>query len=181
MSSPGTRHLETSPRDSHRRHTRGKPSWKESGRTEKSRQYLPSLSDMLDDGRMGVPVSTASEGNPYSSGFVAPHHPRSVPEPPNVIPAAPSRAPLLRHEPSSSGSIGSISPATSFARTPGEGSLPIHALLSNHSMAGPVGVVAAGFDQTSPPPLINRTSPSPTEPPRLFYGHHIAGHRGYGT
>lgn len=180
MSSPRAVHLETSPRDSHRRRVRGKSSWREGGRVDKPRQHLPSLSDMLDDGRMGMPVSTASEGNPYSSGFVAANHPRSVPEPPNVIPAAPSRAPLLRHEPSSSGSIGSISPATSFARTPGEGPLPIHALLSNHTMAGPVGVVAAGFDQASPPPLINGASPSPTEPPRLFYGH-IAGHRGYGT
>lgn len=181
MSSPRPGHLETSPREPHRRHARRPSSWRESGSGRgESHQHLPSLSDMLDDGRMGMPVSTASEGNPYSSGFVATNQPRSVPEPPNVLPAAPPRMPLLRHDQSSTGSIGSVSPATSFARTPGEGPLPIHALLSNHPAAAPVGMVNAAFDHGSPPSFTGGATPSPTEPPRIPFGH-LAGHRGYGT
>lgn len=179
MSSPRPGHLETSPREPHRRHARRRSSWRESGR-ESAHQHLPSLSDMLDDGRMGMPVPAASEGNPYASGFVSTNQPRSVPEPPNVLPTAPPRMPLLRNDQSSNGSIGSVSPATSFARTPGEGPLPIHALLSNHPAAAPVGMVNAAFDHGSPPSLIGGATPSPTEPPRITFGH-LAGHRGYGT
>lgn len=176
MSSP--RHLDNSPKHSHRHHTRRQSSWREGDRASTSHQHLPSLSDMFDGGRMGMPVSTASEGNPYSTGFVAANHPRSIPEPPNVLPSAPTRAPLLQQ--SSNSSLGSISPATSFARTPGEGPLPIHALLSNHPVTGPAGVPILSYDRGSPPSLTGGASPSPTEPSRAPFGH-MAGPRGYGT
>ncbi|KAM5351683.1 hypothetical protein ACJ41O_004406 [Fusarium nematophilum] len=182
MSSPRATHYDGgSPRDSHRQPPRRQSSWREGGRlTDSSHQHLPSLSNMLDDGRRGMPVSTGSDGNPYSSGFVAANHPRSIPEVPNVLPTAPARAPLLRHEQSSNSSAGSISPATSFARTPGEGPLPIHALLSHHqTMPTPGIATVATFERGSPGLGNGAASPSPTDPSRPPFGH-AAAPRGYG-
>ncbi|KAF4974961.1 hypothetical protein FZEAL_8193 [Fusarium zealandicum] len=181
MSSPRAAHYEAgSPRDSYQQPSRHQSSWREGGRgIDPSHQHLPSLSNMLEDGRKGMPVSTGSEGNPYASGFVAANHPRSVPEVPNVLPAA-TRAPLLRSEQSSSSSVGSISPATSFARAPGEGPLPIHALLSHHQpMPTPVVATAAMFERGSPSFATSAASPSPTDPTRVSLGHGAAP-RGYG-
>ncbi|EGU72143.1 hypothetical protein FOXB_17387 [Fusarium oxysporum f. sp. conglutinans Fo5176] len=154
MSSPQAAHFDAgSPREPHYQAPKRQQSWREGGRgVEVSHQHLPSLSNMLEDGRKGMQVPSGSEGNPYSSGFVAANHPRSVPEVPNVLPSAPPKPPLLRHEPSSSSSIGSVSPAAGFARTPGEGPLPIHALLSHHQTL-PTPVVAANaamFERGSP-------------------------------
>ncbi|KAJ3529779.1 hypothetical protein NM208_g9604 [Fusarium decemcellulare] len=183
LSSPRTAQYDgESPRDSHRQPPRRQSSWREGGRgAEPSHQHLPSLSNMLEEGRKGMPVSTGSEGNPYASGFVAANHPRSVPEVPNVLPSAPTRAPLLRHEQSSNSSVGSISPATSFARTPGEGPLPIHALLSHQTMPTPVVATAAMFERGSPSSGAGTgaASPSPTDPMRPPFGHGTAP-RGYG-
>ncbi|EXM08171.1 hypothetical protein FOIG_02956 [Fusarium odoratissimum NRRL 54006] len=154
MSSPQAAHFDAgSPREPHYQAPKRQQSWREGGRgVEVSHQHLPSLSNMLEDGRKGMQVPSGSEGNPYSSGFVAANYPRSVPEVPNVLPSAPPKPPLLRHEPSSSSSIGSVSPAAGFARTPGEGPLPIHALLSHHQTL-PTPVVAANaamFERGSP-------------------------------
>ncbi|KAF5584142.1 uncharacterized protein FSUBG_12889 [Fusarium subglutinans] len=112
---------------------------------------------------------------------------RSVPEVPNVLPSAPPKPPLLRHEPSSSSSIGSVSPAGGFARTPGEGPLPIHALLSHHQTL-PTPVVAANaamFERGSPVSGLGTgtTTPSPTDPmplARPYFGHGVVP-RGYGS
>ncbi|KAJ4235974.1 hypothetical protein NW759_001057 [Fusarium solani] len=179
MSSPRILHYDSgSPRDSHRQPPQRQSSWREGG---PSHQHLPSLSNMLDDGRKAMPAATGSEGNPYSSGFVAANHPRSVPEVPNVLPSAPVRAPLLRHEQSSNSSVGSISPANSFARTPGEGPLPIHALLSHHqTMPTPAVTTAAVFERGSPGSGTGAVSPSPTDLTRPPFGHGAVP-RGYGT
>ncbi|KAG5655833.1 hypothetical protein KAF25_008952 [Fusarium avenaceum] len=184
MSSPQAAYFDAgSPREIHHQHAKRQQSWRESGRSvDSSHQHLPSLSNMLEEGRKGMPVSSGSEGNPYSSGFVAANHPRSVPEMPNVLPSAPPKIPLLRHEPSSNSSVGSISPAASFARTPGEGPLPIHALLSNHHMSTPVAVNAAMFERGSSISGIG-TTPSPTDPAPLSrppFGHGVVT-RGYGS
>ncbi|RSL38387.1 hypothetical protein CEP53_014912 [Fusarium sp. AF-6] len=178
MSSPRILHYDSgSPRDSHRQPPQRQGSWREGGPTH---QHLPSLSNMLDDGRTAIPAATGSEGNPYSSGFVAANHPRSVPEVPNVLPSAPVRAPLLRHEQSSNSSVGSISPANSFARTPGEGPLPIHALLSHHqTMPAPAVTTAAIYERGSPGSGTGAVSPSPTDPTRPPFGHGAVP-RGYG-
>ncbi|KAI1026245.1 hypothetical protein LB504_011210 [Fusarium proliferatum] len=177
-----------SPRETHYQAPKRQQSWREGGRgVEVSHQHLPSLSNMLEDGRKGMPIPSGSEGNPYSSGFVAANHPRSVPEVPNVLPSAPPKPPLLRHEPSSSSSIGSVSPAGGFARTPGEGPLPIHALLSHHQTL-PTPVVAANasmFERGSPVSGLGTgtTTPSPTDPVPLvrpYFGHGVVP-RGYGT
>ncbi|RBA10914.1 hypothetical protein FPRO05_05503 [Fusarium proliferatum] len=154
MSSPQAALFDAgSPRETHYQAPKRQQSWREGGwGVEVSHQHLPSLSNMLEDGRKGMPIPSGSEGNPYSSGFVAANYPRSVPEVPNVLPSAPPKPPLLRHEPSSSSSVGSVSPAGGFARTPGEGPLPIHALLSHHQTL-PTPVVAANasmFERGSP-------------------------------
>ncbi|PCD37642.1 hypothetical protein AU210_006140 [Fusarium oxysporum f. sp. radicis-cucumerinum] len=189
MSSPQAAHFDAgSPRDPHYQAPKRQQSWREGGRgVEVSHQHLPSLSNMLEDGRKGMQVPSGSEGNPYSSGFVAANHPRSVPEVPNVLPSAPPKPPLLRHEPSSSSSIGSVSPAAGFARTPGEGPLPIHALLSHHQTL-PTPVVAANaamFERGSPISGLGTgtTTPSPTDPVPLvrpYFGHGVVP-RGYGS
>ncbi|EWZ45138.1 hypothetical protein FOZG_05595 [Fusarium oxysporum Fo47] len=189
MSSPQAAHFDAgSPREPHYQAPKRQQSWREGGRgVEVSHQHLPSLSNMLEDGRKGMQVPSGSEGNPYSSGFVAANHPRSVPEVPNVLPSAPPKPPLLRHEPSSSSSIGSVSPAAGFARTPGEGPLPIHALLSHHQTL-PTPVVAANaamFERGSPISGLGTgtTTPSPTDPVPLvrpYFGHGVVP-RGYGS
>ncbi|KAH7209511.1 hypothetical protein DER44DRAFT_824135 [Fusarium oxysporum] len=189
MSSPQAAHFDAgSPREPHYQAPKRQQSWREGGRgVEVSHQHLPSLSNMLEDGRKGMQVPSGSEGNPYSSGFVAANYPRSVPEVPNVLPSAPPKPPLLRHEPSSSSSIGSVSPAAGFARTPGEGPLPIHALLSHHQTL-PTPVVAANaamFERGSPVSGLGTgtTTPSPTDPVPLvrpYFGHGVVP-RGYGS
>lgn len=188
MSSPrGTNFDAGSPRDLGHQPSTRQQVWREGirGADVSQQQHLPSLSNMLEDGRKGMPVSSGSEGNPYSSGFVAANHPRSVPEVPNVLPSAPPKVPLLRHEPSSTSSVGSISPAASFARTPGEGPLPIHALLSHHQMP-PTPIAAANgsmFERGSPASGFGTTTPSPADPMPLArppYNHGVVP-RGYGT
>lgn len=189
MSSPQAALFDAgSPRETHYQAPKRQQSWREGGRgVEVSHQHLPSLSNMLEDGRKGMPIPSGSEGNPYSSGFVAANYPRSVPEVPNVLPSAPPKPPLLRHEPSSSSSVGSVSPAGGFARTPGEGPLPIHALLSHHQTL-PTPVVAANasmFERGSPVSGLGTgtTTPSPTDPVPLvrpYFGHGVVP-RGYGS
>ncbi|KAF5660587.1 hypothetical protein FHETE_8868 [Fusarium heterosporum] len=185
VSSPQAAYFDaSSPREIHHSRPKRKQSWREAGRgAETSHQHLPSLSNMLEEGRKGMPLSSGSEGNPYSTGFVAANHPRSVPEVPNVLPSVPRKIPLLRHEPSSNSSVGSISPAASFARTPGDGPLPIHALLSHHQVPVPVAASAAMFERGSPGTFIGTTTPSPTDPAPLVrptYGHGVVA-RGYGS
>jgi hypothetical protein len=184
MSSPQAVYFDAgSPRELHHQHPKRHQPWRESGRpVDSSHQHLPSLSNMLEEGRKAMPVSSGSEGNPYSSGFVTANHPRSVPEVPNVLPSAPPKIPRLRHEPSSNSSVGSISPAASFARTPGEGPLPIHALLSHHQLPTPVAANAVMFERGSSISGIGMT-PSPTDPAPLSrpsFGHGVVT-RGYGT
>ncbi|KAF9773710.1 hypothetical protein IL306_008406 [Fusarium sp. DS 682] len=187
MSSPQANHFDAgSPGESHHQLHKRQQSWRERGRGVEASHHLPSLSNMLEDGRKGMPVSSGSEGNPYSTGFVAANHPRSVPEIPNVLPSAPPKPPL-RHEPSSNSSTGSISPAAGFARTPGEGPLPIHALLSHHQTL-PTPVVAANaaiFERGSPVSGMGTgtTTPSPTDPAPLtrpHFGHGVVP-REYGS
>lgn len=187
MSSPRANHLDSgSPREPNHQTSTRQQSWREGvrGAEPSQQQHLPSLSNMLEDGRKGMPISSGSEGNPYSSGFVAANHPRSVPEVPNVLPSAPPKMPRLRHEPSSTSSIGSISPAASFSRTPGEGPLPIHALLSHHqTLPTPIAVANAAMFERGSPSGFGTTTPSPTDPAPLTrppFGHGVVP-RGYGT
>lgn len=166
VTSPLIGHMESSPR-SHYPRNQPPPLWKEASKLDGTgRQPLPPLSDMLDDGKMaGLRMSTPSD-SPFGQGFVAANHPR-VPLHSN------GRVPYLRHEPSStgsSGSSGSVSSVSSFARTPGEGPVPIHALLADRSTTAP--------SQASTPPS-SAGMASPTEPSKGSYMG-TPGPRGYG-
>lgn len=150
-----------------RRHS----TWREHGRNgESAHRNLPSLSDMLDDGKMGMAAS--SEAQPYGSGFPASNGWRPVPDGSSALP--PGRPSMLRHEPSPSGSHGSTSSTMSYSRPAGEGSLPIHALLSNRS---PPALEPSSFNQ-SPPTAVAGVS-SPEQGTRPFA--QAPGTRGYGT
>lgn len=184
MSSPrGGTYENGSPKEAHRHHPqRQSSSWREGARAgEGPHQHLPSLSDMLDDGRRSMPASAGNESNRYSPGFVAANHPRSIPDMSNGIPAtAGPRGPLLRHDQSSSSSVGSLSPGMSFARAPGDGPLPIHALLSHQSTPTPAMGASGGFERGSPNSMMGGATPSPTEAGRPPFARGI-GPRGYGT
>lgn len=131
-----------SPRESMHRHARHS-SWRENEATGESRHpKLPSLSDMLEEGGIGNSASSTSESNAYASGMAAgASHPWQGPSARQS-----GRAPLLRHGPSSCGSSGSGNSVTSYTRTPGEGPLPIHALLSDR----PIAPEPALFDRKPP-------------------------------
>ncbi|KAH7162781.1 hypothetical protein B0J13DRAFT_19778 [Dactylonectria estremocensis] len=185
MSSPRGSHYDAvSPHEPPRYHSHRPPSWRESGRGS---EHLPSLSVMLDDGRRGMVENAGGESNTYSTGFVAANHPRLVPEVLSGLSSTTTaRVPLLRHDQSSNSSAGSTSPAMSITRTPGEGSLPIHALLSHQIVSAPVLVTPVTFDRV--PPILGVATPSPTDSVRPPFGHnvghdggHAIGPRGYGT
>lgn len=168
VTSPLIGHMESSPR-SHYPRNQPPPLWKEASKPDGTgRQPLPPLSDMLDDGKMaGLRMSTPSDSS-FGPGFVAANHPRGVPMHSN------GRVPYLRHEPSStgsSGSSGSVSSVSSFARTPGEGPVPIYALLADRSTTAP--------SQASTPPS-SAGMASPTEPSKGSYMG-TPGPRGYGN
>ncbi|KAH7170698.1 hypothetical protein EDB81DRAFT_176267 [Dactylonectria macrodidyma] len=177
MSSPRGSHYDAvSPHEPPRYHSHRPPSWRESGR---GGEHLPSLSVMLDDGRKAMVENAGGDSNTYSTGFVAANHPRLVPEVlTGVSPTTTARVPLLRHDQSSNSSAGSTSPAMSIARTPGEGSLPIHALLSHQIVSAPVLVTPVTFDRV--PPILGAATPSPTDPMRPPFGHNNVGHNSVG-
>lgn len=102
------------------------------------RQALPSLSDIMDEGRTPMMGSPTADGNlSTASGFVPANARRPAPDTPQF---ASSRVPLLHREGSSTDtndSVGSgistTSSATTFSRSSSDG-LPIHALLTNRPM-----------------------------------------------
>jgi len=156
--SPRTNHFDSgSPRDTH---SRRPPSWPSRNRTESSHQPLPSLSDMLDDGKKNVDTPMV-DASAYASGHAASGQMRLVGDGPTVLP--PSRTPMLRHEPSSGGTTASSNSSTSINRIPGEGPLPIHALLADRTMSDtpdfidkqpqpmPIAVAAANADDRRDP------------------------------
>lgn len=166
--SPSIGHMESSPRAPYPRNQ--PPTWMEANKADSNgRQPLPSLSDMLDDGKMaGLRMSTPSEPV-LGAGFVAANHPRGVPMHNANLGIAGPRIPYLRHEPSSTGSSTSGTSVSSFARSSGEGHMPIHALLADRPAAAP--------SQASTPPS-SAGMASPTEPSKGYMG--TPGPRGYG-
>lgn len=146
-------------------------SWKDGTAGDASgRQPLPSLSDMLDDGKMsGVRATNPSESSQHGGGFVAANHQRDVCVP-HSHPTLPNgRVPPLRHEVSSNGSTGSGSSTSSYARLSGEGPVPIHTLLADRTMATPSQLT----------PTSSNGIGSPTEPSKMSFGS-VPGPRGYG-
>lgn len=138
-----------------------------------ARQHLPSLSNMLDDGRRPNPPAPAADSNPYTrSGFVPEGAQPPVPDRLRVIPPA-VRGPMLCHDESSTGGSGSGSsgsPVGGFGPSLGDGPLPIHALLSNRAVPQPA---EPRNDQSSSPPFVNSGEPT------LGGGAHNP--RGYGS
>jgi len=101
--------------------------WMEDQRMENHavQRHLPSLSDVFESQRLASSRHPSNDVNGY--GF--PHdHPSPVPMP-NLI-GGDSRPPILRKEDSSAGSASSGS-SYGYPRTPIDGSLPIHALLTS--------------------------------------------------
>lgn len=88
---------------------------------------------MLDDGKRGVDASM-TDACPYPPAMGASGQTRLVGDGPAVLP--PARVPVLRHEPSSGSIAMSASSSGSFGRMPGEGPLPIHALLADRTTPG---------------------------------------------
>lgn len=145
-----------------------------------ARQHLPSLSDMLDDGRPPNSPVSAPDGNHYTrSGFLPTGPQPAMSDRAPIIPPA-VRAPLLRHDESSVGSSGSGSPSgssSSFGRPPGDGPLPIHALLSNRAAPRPP---QPRHSQDTSPTFGN--APTPMESGKLpALGGGVHGPRGYGS
>ncbi|POR32654.1 High mobility group protein 20A [Tolypocladium paradoxum] len=129
--SPRTSHFESgSPRDPHHSHSRRQSAWTNRNRANSGHQHLPSLFNMLDDGNKGMDTPMA-DGNSFVAGS---GQSRLVADGPPVLP--PARVPRLHHEPSSGNTNVSGSSTGSFGRIPGEGPLPIHALLTDRAMIG---------------------------------------------
>lgn len=99
-----------------------------------SSRQLPPLSDVID----GRPSLLASEAPTPTFGLLSRGHQTSSPAPtPPSIASSETRPPSLRKEQSSAGSMSSGSSYSSYPRTPIEGPLPIHALLTNGKQFGP--------------------------------------------
>lgn len=121
-----------SPRSTHS-HSR-RPTWCNSpANTESSAQlHLPSFSDMFND----RPVMGATcDSNGFGQGQQG--QPAQIPPPSHQLPQPHQQTnvsrPALKHETSSTGSMGSSASMFSYQRTPSESFVPIHALLSSGS------------------------------------------------
>ncbi|KAJ4394583.1 hypothetical protein N0V93_003802 [Gnomoniopsis smithogilvyi] len=118
-------------------------------------RHLPSLSDMFDGRQMPNGLSYSSEQSLPPNPTVLPraYHTASPAHTPSTC-GSESRPPSLKKEASSGGSLSSGSSYSSYPRTPVEGSLPIHALLSNAKQLGPPDIAYA-----TNPAIYRSTSP----------------------
>ncbi|PNY24512.1 High mobility group protein 20A [Tolypocladium capitatum] len=142
--SPRTSHFEPgSPRrDQHHSHSRRQSAWTNRNRADSGHQHLPSLSDMLDDGNKGTSMT---DGSSFAAGS---GQSRLVADGPPVLP--PARVPRLLHEPSSGSTNVSGSSTGIFGRIPGDGPLPVHALLTDRALVPPISAVANPNGQRNP-------------------------------
>lgn len=163
------------------RHNRRPSSFRAHGRREDSmHQHLPSLSDMLDSGHIGLGVTDRGAENPAfrPSGFSPANNRPHVthmsptlppgPIPPNTAPSAPAS---FRHHDSSPIVTGITGLTSSRRRTIGDGPLAIHSLLIDGSQ--PV----QNYDKL--PPSFG-SAVSPIDQGKSVFGHSL-GHTGYGT
>lgn len=130
------------------------------------RRELPYLDESRNDGsapsRHLPPLSNVFEHRPMSNGAVYYNNEQATstqgipamlprahqtvsPAPITGTPSGESRPPSLRKEQSSAGSISSGSSYSSYPRTPTEGPLPIHALLTNAKQSGPLDSACAAY------------------------------------
>ncbi|QPH01314.1 hypothetical protein C2857_005513 [Epichloe festucae Fl1] len=169
--SPRTNHFDSaSSTEPQHRHSRQSSNMRNKAHAESMHQHLPSLSDMLDNSQKSMTNSTtaASEGNPFVTSQPTSSSGRPSLDGISSLPS--SRTPTLRHHSSSNSTTLSSSNSTalsgssvgSFGRPYVDGSLPIHALLSDQSTARPLnserqlnpivtGGAGAANRQKSPP------------------------------
>lgn len=137
--------------------------WRDGRVGDSNQQPLPSLSDVLDDGKANA-MRIPTGANSYSPGFIPvnqrlPYHDG----PPPV-----SRVPSLQHESSSNGSSLSGSSISSFGQS-SDGPLPVPSLLSTKSMDNRM---ISPYDHQKSSPTFT-TTPQPIEkaaPPLLRSG-----------
>lgn len=124
----------TSPRDLPPMPHHRNPNWMDDQRMEQSaiQRHLPSLSDVFDSPRM-MGAGRPNELNGY--GFPREHASNSPGPAPGLL-GNDTRPPMARKEQSSTGSASSGS-SFGYPRTPTEGPLPIHALLSSSKPSHP--------------------------------------------
>ena len=161
-----------SPMDSTQHSAHRPTAWRDGARTAETGQtpHLPPLSDMLDDDAVRINGKSSQDLRPYGSGFVAANHHRPAP---NGLPGSPpGRVPFLRHENPSTGSSGSANSGPNFVRSPGEGPLPIHALLSSRPSVSTPSSAA----ERSP---LKSSAGSLSEPGKAPFGQ-LHGPKGYG-
>lgn len=161
--SPRTNHFDSaSPTEPQHRHSRQSSNMRSKAHAESMHQHLPSLSDMLDNSQKSMTHSTtaACEGNPFVTSQPTSSSGRPSLDGISSLPS--SRTPTLRHHSSSNSTTLSGSSVGSFGRPYVDGSLPIHALLSDRSTARPLnserhlnpivtGGAGAANRQKSPP------------------------------
>lgn len=118
-------------------------------------RHLPSLSDMFDGRQMpnGLPYSSDQQIGPNPVMLPRGYQTASPAHTPSTC-GSESRPPSLKKEMSSAGSLSSGSSYSSYPRTPVEGSLPIHALLTNAKQLGPHDMAYA-----TNPAIYRSTSP----------------------
>ncbi|KID91203.1 high-mobility group 20A [Metarhizium guizhouense ARSEF 977] len=148
--------------------SRHQPTLRGRGRADSMHQHLPSLSDML-DARQKAIVHPVADGLSYPSR-PANSSTRTSLDSASLLSAG--RTPTLRHESSSNGTNISGSSMGSFGRPPGEGPLPIHALLSDRTLVG------SSVHEQQPNPILNgATGPMNTQQSLVGFAH---GPSGYG-
>ncbi|CAH0049496.1 unnamed protein product [Clonostachys solani] len=131
--------------------------WHASARVaESGNQPLPSLSDILDDGRpnpIGIPPGL--ETNSSVPGFLPIN--QRLP----LLGESPARhrIPLLHHESSSNGSSVSGSSISSFAQSSTDGPLPAPSLLSNNKRSPPFSQKLSPVLATAPPAIAALPAP----------------------
>lgn len=103
-----------------------------------SSRHLPSLSDMFDGRPLLNSTSYSNEQQlGHNPGMLLPRgHQTASPALTPSTSGSESRPPSLKKEPCSTGSLSSGSSYSSYPRTPVEGPLPIHALLTNVKQSG---------------------------------------------
>lgn len=118
-------------------------------------RHLPSLSDMFDGRQMpnGFSYSGDQQIGPNLPLLPRGYQTASPAHTPDTC-GSESRPPSLKKEMSSGGSLSSGSSFSSYPRTPIEGSLPIHALLTNAKQLGPHDMAYA-----TNPAIYRSTSP----------------------
>lgn len=148
-------------------------------------RHLPSLSDMFDARPMPNGVVHPGEGSGSTFGILPRGHQTGSPAHTPSISGSDSRPPSLRKEQSSAGSMSSGSSYnSSYPRTPIEGPLPIHALLTGGKQLGPHETTFAAspaiYRSMSPddrgPPVHYQPERAPSDP--ISVGHPVPHHNG---